>query len=104
MLWAEIESLPRGLFDELFARYLTRNYLSLASHKELCRVHSLCKWRGNSIAFKKLIRELGSESVHNSFHYAARVLAKTIKDRELARFFRSRIIELEGQMAGHEIR
>lgn len=103
LLWANIESLPQKLFNKLITRYTAREYLLRADCGKLVRVHELNQKRRKPFDLKTHLKNLGTESVHNAFHHEVFSFAKEIKDRKLAKFFQTRIKDLEKKMVGDEI-
>jgi hypothetical protein len=103
LLWADLESLPRNLFDKLLVRYTTNEYLLRADHNKLARVHSLNEMRKKPINLVKRIHELGSKNVHNGFHFEAISFARNIKNADLVRHFEERLMAIDKQMAHKEL-
>ena len=103
LLWANLESLLKNLFERIMVRLTSEQYLLLADQKKLERVHQLNSKRSQPIDLAMRLKQLGETSVHNGYHHEARAFAISIKDGELKTFFERRLDSLEQQMNTHEI-
>ncbi|MBI4849539.1 MAG: RNA-directed DNA polymerase [Nitrospirae bacterium] len=103
LLWANLESLPKNLFERIVIRLTSEQYLLLADQKKLGRVYELNRKRSRPIDFAKRLKHLGEKSVHNSYHHEVLAFAISIKDTKLKIFCESRLSSLEQQMNTHEI-
>ena len=103
LLWANLESLPRNLFEKIVIRLMSEQYLLQADQKKLGRIHQLNRRRSRPIDFAKRLKQLGDKSVHNAYHHEVLAFAIAIKDIELKTCCESRLASLEQQMNTHEI-
>lgn len=104
LLWANLESLPINLFEKIVVRLTSEQYLLLADHKKLERVHYLNSKRLRPIDMATRLQKLGEKSVHNAYHHEGLTFAISIKDATLKTFFEYRLASLEQQMTEDEIR
>lgn len=104
LLWAKLESLPINLFERIVVRLTSEQYLLLADHKKLERVHYLNNKRSLPIDLPTRLQKLGEKSVHNAYHHEGLTFAISIKDATLKTFFKCRLASLEKQMTEDEIR
>jgi hypothetical protein len=103
LLWANIESLPKRLFNTLLARFFAPEYLLRADKDKLLRLEKLnCKRKKPIILTRRLI-ELGEKTVHNAFHYEVLAFASEIRDKELETFFEKRLSEIKLEMDADRI-
>lgn len=98
LLWANIESLPQRLLNTLLSRFTAPEYLLRAEKDKLVRVHQLNAKRRKPMNLGKRLTELGTNSMHNAFHYEGLGFAREVKDRALTAFFTKRLSEIEEQM------
>ena len=103
LLFANLESLPKRLFEKMVVRLTSDEYLLLMKHHKLVRIHQLNGMRRTPIDFTARLMALGEKSVHNAFHYEVIAFAKAIKATELAAFFKLRLDVIEQLMAGDEV-
>ena len=103
LIWANLESLPRKLYERIIVRLTSDRYLLLADHKKLKRLHALNSKRSYPIDLSKRIQKLGKKSVHNAYHHEALAFAISINDNNLKTFFELRLASLEQQMNRDEI-
>lgn len=103
LLWANLESLPKNIFNKLATRYTTNEYLLRADHHKLSRVYSLNKMSKKPVDLVKRIYDLGSKSVHNGFHFEALSFAKKLKNTALEKHLEERLKIIEKQMAHNEL-
>ncbi len=103
LLWANLESLPKKLFEEIIVRLTSEQYLLLADQKKLGRVHQLNSKGSRPIDLAKRLKQLGEKSVHNAYHHEALAFAISINDSELKVYFESRLVSLGQQMNTHGI-
>jgi len=99
LLWANIDSLPRRLFEKLMVRYTAKEYLLQADVEKLGRIHALNAKRRKPIDLVQRLIELGNSTVHNAFHYEALSLAKRLKKKALIRRFEKRLTQIDKFMA-----
>lgn len=104
LLWANLESLPSNIFERIVVRLTSEEYLLLADHKKLERVHYLNSKRSWPIDLATRLQKLGEKSVHNAYHHEALTFAISIKDAALKTFFEGRLASLEQQMTEDKIR
>jgi hypothetical protein len=103
LLWANLESLPKNLFERIVTRLTSEQYLLLADQKKLEQVHKLNRRRSQPIDLANRLKQLGEKSIHNAYHYEALAFAILIKDEELKTYCESRLASLEQQMNTCEI-
>jgi hypothetical protein len=103
LLWANIESLPKRLFNKLVIRFTSDEYICRADHQKLARVNALNKMRAKPVNLIKQIHELGTNTVHNGFHYEALTFAKTLKKASLIKHLKKRLEIVEKQMVDNEL-
>lgn len=97
LLWANIESLPKKIFDKLVMRYSAREYLLRADSNKLTRVHALNALRKKPIDFVRRLIEIGDSTLHNAFHYEVLSFAKK-KYPALEKHFEARVAEINTLM------
>lgn len=98
LLWANLESLPKSLFNQLLVRLTSDPYLLRADGKKLARVHELNGRRARPIDLTAHLRRIGERSVHNSYHYEVLAFAKSVKDMDLSQFCEERLASLQQLM------
>jgi len=103
LLWAKLESLPQNIFEKVVIRLTSEQYIIMADHKKLKRVHDLNNKRKHPINFSRRLKNLGRKLVHNSYHFEALAYAKSTKDTTLRKFFENRLGDLKKQMDEYEI-
>lgn len=103
LLWANIESLPKYLFNKLVTRYTARTYLLSAEKDKLIRVHELNKIRNKPINLIKRLTHLGNTTYHNAFHHECFTFAKEIENTTMKKSFARRLKELDQQMDANRI-
>jgi hypothetical protein len=94
LLWAELESLPRNLFNELMVRLMSEPFLLLATASKLKRLSELNALRTDPIDLSKRILTIAGKTVHNAFHHEALTFAKGVGDEALREVLQKRIEEL----------
>ena len=94
LLWAKLDSLPRGLFNKLMVRLTAEQFLLLTTGQKLKRISELNALRATPIDFNKRIQAIASRSVHNAFHHEARSYALETRDAPLQKILDDRIEEL----------
>lgn len=103
LLWANIESLPKKLFEKLLVRYTAEDYLLCADFEKLGRVHDLNAKRRKPIDLARHLTMLGDTTLHNAFHYQVLSFAHKGKDRDLQQHFKQRLARIDQLMADHSI-
>lgn len=103
LLWANLESLPRVLFEKIVVRLTSEQYLLLADQKKLGQVHKFNNKRAQPIDLSKRLMHLGEKSVHNSFHHEVLAFAVATRNPSLISYCESRLESLEHQMNTDEI-
>lgn len=103
LLWANIESLPRNLFERIMVRFTSAGYLVRAEKDKLVRIDQLNQTRRNPIDFRRRIRALGERLVHSAFHYECLGFAIEVRDRGLTRFFRQRLEQINANMEANRL-
>ncbi|HSR06909.1 MAG TPA: reverse transcriptase domain-containing protein [Bryobacteraceae bacterium] len=98
LLWSNLESLPKSLFQAVLVRLSSDEYLLRADHKKLARVHQLNRSRIRPIDLALRLRRIGEQSVHNAYHYEVLAFAKSMRDRELSLFCETRLASLDELM------
>jgi reverse transcriptase-like protein len=98
LLWSNVGSLPRALFNTIVARFTSEPYLLRADHKKLVRVHELNGQRARPIDLATYLRRIGERSVHNSYHYEVLAFANSVKDTDLRHFCDARLASLDRLM------
>lgn len=99
LLWANLESLPTDLFEQLLFRFLESEYLSKATNRDMMRIYELNERRAGKLDFIAKIDELSSKSVHNGFHFEALSFAKDLNNGDLVERLQTRLREIEGLMS-----
>lgn len=94
LLWAELESLPRNLFNELMVRLMAESFLLQATASKLKRLSELNALRTAPIDLSKRILTIARKTVHNAFHHEALTFAKGVGDEPLREVLKKRIDEL----------
>lgn len=103
LLWANLESLPKPLFEKTTDRLLSKKNLIKFDHRKFKRVDELNQLRRRPIDFAKHLLIIGKQTVHNAYHYEARAFATINGDARLKGCLNERLRSLEEQMKGHEI-
>jgi hypothetical protein len=103
LLWANLESLPKQIFNKLVMCYTTNEYLLRADHHKFTRVYSLNAMRKKPVDLVKRIHDLGSKSVHNGFHFEALSFAKKLKNIALEKHLEECLKIIERQMTHNEL-
>ncbi len=98
LLWASIETLPRKTFDEVVKRLTTDEYLLMADHGKLKRVHELSSQCRKPIDIIAKLKKIGKKSVHNAFHHHVRAFAIENHLDELKEFCDKRLISIDELM------
>lgn len=99
LLWADIETLPKKLFEKLLARYTAPPYLLRADFEKLGRIQALNVKRRKRVNLVRRLIELGNGTVHNAFHYEVLSFARTAKRKALMKRFKKRIVQLDKLMS-----
>ena len=94
LLWAKLDSLPRGVFNKMMVRLTAEPFLLLADAQKLKRLSNLNALRATPIDLDKRIRTIASRAVHNAFHHEARSFAQETGNTLLQTFLVERIDEL----------
>ena len=94
LLWANLNSLPRSLFNKVMVRLTAESFLLQATSAKLKRLRELNVLRTSSIDLNKRIRTIASKTVHNAFHHEALTFAQEMGDASLKNFLVKRIDEL----------
>ena len=103
LLWANIESLPKNLFEKLLIRYTTTDYLLRADSEKLGRVYDLNAKRSKPTDLVQRLTMLGDITFHNGFHYEVLSFARKRKNRALQQHFKQRLARIDQLMADHSI-
>ena len=103
LLWANIESLPKYLFNKLVTRYTAPTYLLSAEKDKLIRVYELNTKRNKPINLINRLIRLGKRTYHNGFHHECFAFAKEIKNTNMENSFARRLKELDQQMDANRI-
>jgi len=94
LLWANLDSLPRSLFNKMMVRLTDEPFLLQATAQKLKRLGELNALRTAPIDLNKRIRNIASRTVHNAFHHEARFFSQETGDTLLQKFLVERIDEL----------
>ena len=103
LVYANLESLAQHHFDRVLERFVTDDYLLEADHRKLSRVFDLNAKSFMPIDFSKRIKELGTRSVHNRFHFEALAFAKNKGLLTLVKFMEERLDHLEQMLRAEPI-
>ena len=95
LLWSNLESLPKALFNAIVVRLTSEPYLLRADSRKLLKVHQLNAMRARPIDLPAHLQRLGERSVHNSFHYEVLAFANSINDADLRHFCENRLTALD---------
>lgn len=103
LLFANLESLPKRIFDRLVARYLTDEYLLRAEADKLARVWELNSQRSRPVDLRRRLIRVGRQTYHNAFHFEVRAFARKRKDKTLERAMEARMRLIELLMGGTRV-
>jgi hypothetical protein len=103
LVWANLESLPKEVFEKIIIRLTLEKFILLTDHKKLERIFHLNNQRTNPIDFFDHLRQIGQKSVHNAYHHEAFAFAVSISNDELKKYFEERLHYLKQQMDADEI-
>ena len=98
LLWSNLESLPKPLFNTVVTRLTSDEYLLRADNKKLARVRQLNRMRPRPIDLAVRLRSIGQQSVHNAYHYEVLSFAHSLGDADLVRFCEARLTALDQLM------
>lgn len=98
LLYAKLDSLPRGLFNKMMVRLTAEPFLLQTTGQKLKRIGELNALRKAPIDLNTRIQAIASRTVHNAFHYEARSFAQEIGDAALRKILDDRIDELNRVM------
>lgn len=98
LVWANIESLPKRLFEKIIVQLTSKKYLMLADKNKLERIDELNALRRKPIDLARRLIRLGGRNCHNSFHYEVLAFAQASNDDRLIEYFSSRLQQLQGLM------
>lgn len=91
LLWANLNSLPNGLFNKIMVRLTAESFLLQATAEKLSRVRELNGKRKKPIALEKRLLVISYQSVHNAFHHEVLAFAQRCKLVNLADRINERI-------------
>jgi hypothetical protein len=103
LLWANLESLPKKLFEKLLVRYTADDYLLRADFEKIGRVRNLNAKRRKPTDLARCLTMLGDNTSHNAFHYEVLSFARKQKDCVLERHFKQRLARIDQIMSDHSI-
>jgi hypothetical protein len=103
LLWANLESLPEGLFEPILTRLTSDDYLLGADKGKLVRIHELNLRRKQPLDLFQRIHDLSAKCVHNGFLYEALSFSRTLKNNELSKYLQSRLEKVEKDMLSNEL-
>ena len=103
LLWANLESLPEGLYEPILIRLTSDDYLLGADKGKLVRIHELNLRRKQPPDFFRRIRDLSAKCVHNGFLYEALSFSMEIKNDDLSKYLQSRLEKVEKDMLSNEL-
>ncbi len=101
LLWAKLDSLPRGLFNKMMVRLTAEAFLMQATAQKMKRLNELNALRAAPIDLNKRIRSIASRSVHNAFHYEAKAFAALLGDIMLIADLGERIAKIHNLMVSN---
>jgi hypothetical protein len=98
LIWADLESLPKRLFEKVTSRLLADEFLLRADRKKLEKLNALNKRRKKPVALTIRLEKLVKTKVHNAFHHEVGAFAVVTKNRRLAKVCDNRLAVLEKMM------
>lgn len=101
LLWAKLDSLPRGLFNRMMVRLTAEPFLVQATAQKMKRLSELNALRAKPIDLNLRIQAIAGRSVHNAFHHEASAFATEIGATALAVFLDERIAKINHLMASN---
>lgn len=103
LLWANIEALPRDLFEALVNRMVCKDFLIQATTSKLLRIEKLNSLLVKPFGIDRKIKMIASKSVHNAFHYEAIGYARKLKKRTLEKYLLERLAKVAKLMSANVI-
>lgn len=95
LVFANLENIPKDLFDPILSRFTSEKYLLLADASKIKRVYELNKLSSNPIDFEQILKDMAKRSVHNAFHYELISFSKDINNNDLREYCEKRIRSIE---------
>lgn len=103
LLFADLESLPKHLFEKILVRLTADFYLLSVDLKKLERIQKLNSKRREPINLSARLEAMGERCVHNAFHYEVSAFARLSNDEPLKAFFEARLAAIEKMMNADEV-
>jgi len=103
LLWANLESLPQRLYEQILVLLTSDDYLLLADSQKLVRVHELNLKRKQPLDLFRRIHDLSTNCVHNGFLYEALSFSRILKNSGLTDYLQSRLEKVEKDMLSNEL-
>ena len=103
LIWADLNTLPRVLFNKVMTRLLAESYLLQATAEKLHRLNELNSLRSRPINLNNRLLMIASKSVHNAFHHEVMAYATKVKDTSLEKDVADRIAALDHLMTANLI-
>ena len=103
LLFSNLESLPKNLFEKILVRLTADPYLIAVELKKLERIHKLNSIRRQPVNLSARLEAIGARCVHNAFHYEGSAFARLVKDAPLKAFFEARLATIEQMMNADEV-
>lgn len=103
LLWADLSTLPKVIFNKVMTRLLAESYLLQATAEKLYRINELNSLRSKPINLNNRLILIASKSVHNAFHHEVLAYASRVRDTSLENFVAGRIAALDHLMTANLI-
>ncbi len=103
LLFSNLESLPRHLFEKILTRLTAESYLLTVEFKKMLRIQELNSLRRRPIDISARLETMGKRSVHNAFHYEVRAYAGRLSDMPLKEFFEQRLAAIDELMNADQV-
>lgn len=100
LLFADLGSLPKSLFERITRRFMRTDYLAVATKDKLERIYELNRKRRSPLQLERIIGLIGRASVHNAYHYEVLAFCVSKKLADLEQLFRVRLEEIDSLMNG----
>jgi hypothetical protein len=83
LIYSNLESLPKEIFEEVFSRLTEDNYVLRADQWQLKRLYDLSRSSSFPYKLSAQLPRLLESCVHNSFHYEVLNFARNLKNADL---------------------
>jgi len=103
LIWANLESLPRAIFEKIMVRLLAEPFLFKATADKLVRLNILNSLRSKPINLEVRLLSMANRSVHNAFHHEVVTFASKVKNDTLVHSITDRIAVLDNLMTANLI-